>query len=673
VKVGTRLAGGFLALILLFGGPLLFYSRVVERSVQTASELEAVDSRLLLGAMSQLELLSELRDNADKYRITSDDGYFDLYFARRSALADTLDTLRDLPVTGESRVAFEELYATWDAFEERFAGDTDKRVEAKKLFGLSNEDWSAFRTSVLTLQRQTRAVRFAAQGSMKTKLGALSERAARASTTGWAALAGSLLLGGILAILIVRSIARPLARIERGTAALARGDFGARVDVPGRSEFASLARRFNEMSDKLEVLDLAKRDFLARVSHDLKTPLASIRETQRVLLDGAPGELNPKQRRLTELGLANAERLATMISRILELSRLEAGVEEYAFEPVDLVELFTQVVERFSPRGIPEVVFAGPSGPALVTGDRGALERVLENLLENARSHAGEGRIDVEVSIKNKGKNPRVVVSVRDRGPGVPEGDRSSIFRSFAQKGDVRVASGHVGLGLAICREIVTAHQGEIWVQTPKDGEGGSVFAFGIPVSRHIRNRGRRDAVQTSTPSPTPPQRAPQTTSAASFVLALTFAGCASSGASEPNVGLPDAQPSPPMIETTQIQLEPVSEPNPFDLFYDTGDWARALVAFEADSTLQADERTLFRAGLIRAMPGRTTFDPARARERLQDLLSAHPESMYRGAAEVILGLVAELGQSTAALAALGEQLERLKAVDLNDPVPPPF
>ncbi len=665
MKVGTRLAGGFLALILLFGGPLLFYSRVLERSVLTAGELEAVDSRLLLATSSQLELLAELRDNADKYRITGDDGYFNFYFAGRSALSDTLEVLRDLTVTGEPREAVDQLYETWDAFEERFASDTDKRVEAKRLFGLSVEDWNLFTTLIVRLQGETRAVRAASQLSMKTKLGELSKRATRASTTGWLALAGSLLLGGILAILIVRSIARPLARIERGTAAVARGDFSRRVDVPGRSEFASLAKRFNEMSDKLAELDLAKRDFLARVSHDLKTPLASIREIQRVLLDGAPGELNQKQRRLTELGLANAERLATMISRILELSRLEAGVEEYAFEPVDLAELLPQVIERFSPQGTPEVTFSGPDGPALVTGDRGALQRVLENLLENARSHAGEGKIEVSVSVTTK-KSPRVVVGVRDYGPGVPEGERDSIFRSFSQKGDVRVASGHVGLGLAICREIVTAHHGEIWVQSPEDG--GSVFAFGIPVSRHTRDRGRKQ----SAPASRKRRQDPVTTSAASVGLMFWLAGCASSGAIEPNVGMPQAQESPPRVEAAQPPVEAAPEPRPFDLFFDTGDWTQAIAAFDADSSLHADEQALFRTGLIRAMPGRPTFSPARARTHLQQLLELHPESSHKGAAEVILELVGELDESAAALAALGEQLERLKAVDLKAP-PPPF
>ncbi|MCG8470060.1 MAG: ATP-binding protein [Gemmatimonadetes bacterium] len=667
MRVGTRLAGGFLALILLFGGPLVFYSWVVDRSVATAGELRDVDSRLLLGTTSQLELLEELRDNADKYRITSDDGYFDLYYDRRSALSDTLEVLRGLSVTGEPREAFENLYATWDGFREAYTHEADKRVEAKKLYGLSSAAWAEFSATVAELQSQTRRVRFASQVAMEAKLGDMSRRASRASTTGWVTLAVSLLLGGLLAILIVRSIARPLSRIERGTAALARGDFSSRVDVPGRSEFAELGKRFNEMAGKLAELDLAKRDFLARVSHDLKTPLASIQETQRVMLQGAPGELNEKQRRLTQLGLANAERLARMISRILELSRLEAGVEEYAFEPVDLIELCPRVIERFSPQGTPEVTFTGPSEPAFVTGDRAALQRVLDNLLENARSHAGGGRIDVKVSVTT-GSDPRVVVGVRDHGPGIPEEHRDSIFRSFAQKGDVRIASGHVGLGLAICREIVTAHEGEIWVQGPEDG--GSIFAFAIPVSKHARESDRRPAAPGVIPATPKPE--PVATSVALVFALVASTGCASAGAGEPDLGLPEAQGPPTRIEPVEVVPEPAPTPHPFDVHFEGGDWAAAAAAFEDDITLHADERALFRAGLVYAMPGSGVFNRGRARARLDDLLALFPESSYRGIAEVVRGLVAELDRSAAARIALEQQLERLKAVDLKDP-PPPF
>ncbi len=675
MRVGTRLAGGFLLLILGFAGPLLFYQRVVERSAETARELALAESPVLLIATRQLELNDQLLEDASKYRITGDAGYFDLYHAGRSSLAETIAQLRELPLTDQPRDSFEELAFTWDEFETRFVGDADKRAEAKRLLGMPRDEWIAFGETISRLEFQTRALRVVSRRSMTEKLDELSARAARASTTGWLALGGAVLLGVILAGVVVRSIARPLARIERGTAALAKGDFTSRVEVRGRTEFAALAKRFNHMSDKLAELDLAKRDFLARVSHDLKTPLASIQETQRVLLGGAGGELNAKQHRLTELGLANAERLSAMISRILELSRLEAGVEEYAFEPVDLAELCPRVIERFAPDGHPEVVYHQPEGTAPVVGDRGALQRVLENLLDNARSHAGGGRIDVEVKVARSDGTSHALVEVRDQGPGIPEAEREAVFASFSQKGDVRLASGHVGLGLAICREIVAAHGGEITMRNAKTG--GSVFAFGIPVSKLARERrhdgaesrglGVHEARQDSARR----HGSAGTAVASSSLVGLLFGvlGCATTGP-EPQ---PQLSPRLPAINPQPIEVvlaKPIPDPatpHPFDLAYALEEWTDAAEAFEADTLLLADERALFRSGLLHAMPDRPTFDPTRATDRLE----LFPATAYADPARVVIGLVAQLDQSAQALADLGQQLEQLKAVDLKDPPPP--
>lgn len=667
MRVGTRLAGGFLILILIFAGLLTFYSRVVERSVATAVDLASVDSRLLLATASQLELLTRLEDDATKYRITRDSRYFDSYRARRVAFGDTLGMLLDLPVDPGPRDALEAAGTTWGEFEERFVGDRDEAAEARLLLGLSAEAWADFEDKTGTLETQTVSARLSSRGSVESKILTLATEANRARSTGLMTILAAFAIGAVLAFLIVRSIARPLARIERGTAALARGDFSSRVDVPGRSEFADLARRFNHMADRLAELDRAKRDFLARVSHDLKTPLASIRETQRVLLEGAPGDLNPKQRRLTELGLANAERLATMISRILELSRLEAGVEEYDFVPVDLKGVCEATVERFSPHGKPRIAVMAEESNTRVRGDRAALERVLENLLENARVHAGGETIHVKVArVRSARRGPRVLVSVRDEGPGIPEEDRQSIFGSFSHRRDGSIASGHVGLGLAICREIVMAHEGEIWAENAEGG--GSMFVFAIPATAEA-------------PRPETGDDAPETAAAAGrrvpqAALSIALAGALLSGcaASAPPPAEPEVVIVP--VATTQPPPEAAPErttPPPVEIFhlrFEEGRWTEALEAFEKDPALQGREEALFRVGLIHALPGRETYDPAAARGYMRRLLALYPESRNAPAAQVVLGLVGQLDQSSEALAVLREQLERLKAVDLKDPPP---
>ena len=502
MSVGTKLSAGFLALIVLFGGLLIFYHRVLDRSVETGTELAEVDSRILLASSSQLDLLDRMDEDVAKYRVygrAEGQEYMLDYRAARVALRDTLRALGGLDLRGGQREALADAAREWAAFEARFVGDRSAEEEARFFASAPEALYAEFLSALEGLRTRTRGLRLVSKAEVTTKIREISRGVEEAARTGWLAIGVALILGGTIAILIVRSIAGPLREIEAGAGAIARGEFDARVEPRGGMELASLGASFNEMAERLGELDRTKRDFLAKVSHDLKTPLASIRETKKVLLDRIPGELNAKQARLLELGLANAERLSEMISKLLELSRLEAGIEDYDFGPVELAGLCERTVERLGPgpagRGA-RVIAEG--GPATVRGDRGALERVLENLLDNARGHAGDSQVEVRVGIEGSGDGARrAVVSVRDHGPGVPPGDRERIFRSFAS-GNGNLGSGHVGLGLAICREIVTAHDGLIWVDDAPGG--GSVFAFALPAIESAGGTEGETTVQHETP-----------------------------------------------------------------------------------------------------------------------------------------------------------------------------
>lgn len=719
-RVGTRLSGGFLVLIVLFGGLLLFYHRVLQRSVTAGRDLAAVDSRALLGASHLLDLLDQMEEDASKYRITLDQGYVESYRAARTAVADTLAVLDGLALENGQREAVDRAVDTWRAFVAEHVVGRSPAEETRFIATAGGLEWAEFIAPLESLRQRTRSIRLASDAAVSGKIRQVSREADRAARTGWIAIAVALILGGGIAVSIVGSITGPLTQIEAGAGAIARGDFAARVDVRGGAELSSLGASFNEMAARLGELDLAKRNFLARMSHDLKTPLASVQETHRVLLDRIPGELNEKQARLLELALANAERLAAMISRLLELSRLQAGVEEYDEEPLDLVELSRSTIERLTSAweadGHIDVDLSATVGAATVVGDRGALERVLQNLLDNARGHAGGGPIEVGVDVEPTADGGRALLRVRDHGPGIPLEDRSRIFESFSRR-DGPHAHGHAGLGLAICREIVAAHGGEIRV-TDAEG-GGSEFVCALPVmngEEPFTNGEEGGGMAES-------EGAAVRAGAIALIVSASLLGACASG-SGPDVA------------------------RPFDVHYGAGEWAAAVSAFEADSSLRADDWALYRAALIYARPdgdlydgeaavrlldvllerhpaspyattarvvrqlvaetGRAEesaeetgadlhdpdevlyrmglayadpdsdlFDPAEGTSVLTQLVERHPESGYVAPARVVLGLLAELGRSARAEAALRQQLDQLKEIDLKKPTtvppPPPF
>ena len=155
---------------------------------------------------------------------------------------------------------------------------------------------------------------------------------------------GALAISILVSFLIYRSISNPLANLTEGTRAIAEGKFYYRLDTSRNDEFSQLARDFNTMTRRLNDLDELKKDFVSHVSHELKAPLASMRETLQLLLEQIPGPLTDKQKRMLELNLQSEHRLTAMISNLLDLSRIEAGVMEYEIKSQDVIPLVQNAI-----------------------------------------------------------------------------------------------------------------------------------------------------------------------------------------------------------------------------------------------------------------------------------------------------------------------------------------
>jgi signal transduction histidine kinase len=314
---------------------------------------------------------------------------------------------------------------------------------------------------------------------------AIKERVAGAAAVGqtaerlsWSIGIFSLLLGVVVAAIIVRSINEPLRRLTQGTRAIAKGQFWHRLPANGKDEFADLARDFNVMTEQLGELDRMKKDFVSHVSHDLKAPLASIRQIMHLLLEEIPGALNEQQKNLIQLSYNSAERLAAMVGNLLDLSRMEAGAMEYRMEAQDLVPLIKSVADEFQVQAREkDVRFRLECGePSMfVECDRERIVQVIGNLYENALKFS-PSRSEIVTHV-GSGKGGEIVIEVADSGPGVPDAHKEQIFQKFHQvKHGKKLAGQGVGLGLAICKTIVEAHRGQIWVKD--NPAGGSIFSF---------------------------------------------------------------------------------------------------------------------------------------------------------------------------------------------------
>jgi two-component system sensor histidine kinase GlrK len=308
-----------------------------------------------------------------------------------------------------------------------------------------------------------------------------------------------LIAGTAIAFLMLRSITTPLQQLTRGTRNISSGKFSHRLPEDGPLEFAELARDFNKMTEQLGELDQMKKDFVAHVSHELKAPLAAIRQTLAVTMEQIPGPINEQQRRLLQLSRNSAERLTAMVANLLDVSRLEAGTMEYEMSPQDLNEVARTVVDEFSLKAEERriKISVAADAPAIpVVCDRDRMIQVVGNLIDNALKFAPpDSAIDVSLAYSPQNGASAVTLSVADKGPGVPDAHKKEIFEKFHQirGGGKRAAGQGVGLGLAICKTIVDAHRGRIWVED--NSGGGSVFRM------EMRAVQKQEAVKCEEPS----------------------------------------------------------------------------------------------------------------------------------------------------------------------------
>jgi signal transduction histidine kinase len=287
--------------------------------------------------------------------------------------------------------------------------------------------------------------------------------AVRTAILDLAALAGIVMLLGLGAgAVVAQRIARPIRRLDRAARRVATGELEARVAVEGASEQRSLARAFNEMTQRIRRLLRAQQDFVADASHQLRTPLTGL----RLRLEGLSERFRGEEAAVEELAAALAEidRLSLIVEELLVLSR--AGEQELPAEELDLEDAAERAAERWrrsaDERAIQLRVGGDGSGASAWCAAHD-LDRSLDALLENALRYSPAGTL---VEIESAAGS----IVVLDRGPGLEPGEEEAVFERFSRGSAGRHGPGGTGLGLSIARELVRQWGGEVTLAAREGG-----------------------------------------------------------------------------------------------------------------------------------------------------------------------------------------------------------
>ena len=284
----------------------------------------------------------------------------------------------------------------------------------------------------------------------------------------------------IFVVFITGTITKPIAELNRGILQMTRGDMHAHVHVKGHNEFARLGRAFNQMSDQLQRLNTTRNEFISNASHELKTPLSTIKILVETLLYQDPIKQDLARELLGDVN-REVDRLSMLVSDLLSLVRIDSGGLQLNLVDVSLGAIVNDTVHRIQP-------YARERDIALrmdiwedvhITGDSVKLQQVVYNLTDNAVKYTPPGGA-VRVELTKSGK--KAVITVTDNGIGIPAKDVPHIFDRFYRVDKARSRdTGGTGLGLAIVKQIVNLHDGEITFRSEENV--GSVFTVELPVA----------------------------------------------------------------------------------------------------------------------------------------------------------------------------------------------
>jgi|WetSurSiteA1Bulk_404760.scaffolds.fasta_scaffold01185_4 signal transduction histidine kinase len=486
MKITTRIIVGYGLFIAILLGMAIYQEITVMRMQSINETLRESNFENALTCLQALRDHAMVEQDTKKLFALADADYSSLLKESQKDYETRLVQLKSKAVSAEERAEIGRLEKSWNSFvinlrqlQQNLPGEggvlpKDLQDDLDRLYTQTN---SVYRSSLRSITAEV-------EKSRKT-----SEAAALIlGCSVFVALSISILVS----FFIYRSISNPLTHLTEGTRAIAEGKFYYRLDTSRNDEFAQLAKDFNTMTRRLNELDEMKKDFVSHVSHELKAPLVSMQETIQLLLGQIPGPLTDKQRRLLELNLQSGQRLTSMISNLLDLSKIEAGVIEYDMKSQNLVPLVQDAVaeiEMHAHEKQIQIKIELPEEPLLIECDSGRIMQVIVNLVGNAVKFSPKKGI-VQVGIEAIKKIPEAMprypgnldmnpgngkyyglVTVTDFGAGIPDSEKEQIFERFHQvKKDKKIAGQGVGLGLAISRTIVEAHHGAIWVE---DNPGG--------------------------------------------------------------------------------------------------------------------------------------------------------------------------------------------------------
>jgi signal transduction histidine kinase len=465
----------YFVLVSIFYGTIIVLFIHIRQIMKISENVVNKNFRISSASKKMIESLLWMEESQNKYDLIKKEDYKKYFISAQKEFEGNLVEILLLDSGGSDSDPWKTLYKDYLAQLPRSTEGIDEEEPSKTLW-IPEEilnDW---------VQRISK-VRSGNELAIESEMRILNDRGQMAVRLGFLGLGVSVLVGLLGSIFLAHSMNRPLRELRRGIRSIPQAGLSEPIKILSSDEFGELAGAFNEMAARLKEEERMRSDFISMLSHEVRTPLTSIRESVNLIAEEVMGGINDRQRRFLEIASREIERICDLLNHLMQVSRLEAGALEIVAQPVDPSTFVNSSISRVMPaaeaKGIKIHAQLPPDIPDIM-GDPDHLQQVLLNLLGNAiKFSPSETEVVVRVEPDRNGSIFMLRFSICDSGPGIPEDEVSLVFNKYYRAEGTRDRIDGVGLGLSISKHIVEAHGGRVWVEGRPGG--GSNFSFTIP------------------------------------------------------------------------------------------------------------------------------------------------------------------------------------------------
>jgi two-component system sensor histidine kinase GlrK len=482
LSIFWRLTIGFLAIILVVTAVTLFALYQIRQITESSTELVSKHYPAIESAKWLMTHLYSQEQSEKRYLAVHDDVFLKNFDQEAKEFRRTLTSLQDQQTSAEARNLLKEAEGFHDEYRILFHSEVRLPTPQGRT---ARPDYASRRNAFFDRAADSLQAFIDFHQKMVTALVNDSRRRSeQAESVTKQLVVIAILLGLALAALATYNILVPLRRLQEHIREIGSGNFRTSVEVAAPSDLRELVESVRVMGKTLQELDELKAGFVSHMTNELRSPLTAIHAGTQLLLEEIHGPVTQDQRETLHLMAESGRQVIDMISILLDLSKMEAGMVEYRKASTDLkriVDTSVNKVRLLAERERIRIMIEAPKGPALVTADDIRIEQVLDSLLSNALKFSRDGAT-VQIKLEPDSKARVMRISVTDTGPGIPSNSLPHIFERFYQGStQTRSSVAGSGIGLTLAKMVVEAHGGKIWAESELGK--GTTMNFVLPLT----------------------------------------------------------------------------------------------------------------------------------------------------------------------------------------------